>query len=109
VPVTRQVELFALIAIARLGDEAYGVTIHDEIERVTGRHVSIAGVYNALDRLERDGLVRTAFSAPRAERGGRARKHFTPTPAGRAQIARERALAVRLWQDITPTAPGRRR
>lgn len=108
-PRTQQLELFALIAIARLGDDAYGVTIHEEIERVTARHVSMAGVYNALDRLERQELVRTFYSEPRAERGGRARRHFAPTAAGRAIVARERALALRLWQNLAPTPSGRKR
>jgi DNA-binding PadR family transcriptional regulator len=48
-----QMDLLALVAIARLEEQAYGVTIRDEIDRMTTRPVSIGGVYNALDRLER--------------------------------------------------------
>jgi DNA-binding PadR family transcriptional regulator len=102
-----QMELFVLIAVARLADEAYGVTIRDEIERVTTRAASIGGGYNALDRLEREGLVAPSYSEPRAERGGRARRLYTLTAAGRDAVRRERALALRLWDSLP--APDRRR
>jgi DNA-binding PadR family transcriptional regulator len=95
-----QLEPQVLVAIARLNEQAYGVTIHEEIERVAGRHVSLAGVYSALDRLEREGLVRPFLSEPRAERGGRARRHYALTAAGRATVQRERAVAMRMWQGM---------
>src|SRR6185295_3475553 len=107
-PLKHQMELFVLIAVARLEDDAYGVTIRDEIERITTRPVSIGGVYNALDRLERDGMVKPFYSEPRAERGGRARRHYALTGAGHAAVRRERTLSVRLWEGYTPD-PGRRR
>ena len=104
-----RVELVALIATLRLGDEAYGVTIHDEIARTAGTSVSMAGVYSALDRLERQGLVRPWQSEPRAERGGRARRHYGLTAAGREHLRRERELAERLWRGLEPDAGGRKR
>jgi DNA-binding PadR family transcriptional regulator len=107
-PLKHQMELFVLIAVARLEDDAYGVTIRDEIERVTTRPVSIGGVYNALDRLEREGLVKPFYSEPRAERGGRARRHYELTGAGHAAVKRERTLSLRLWEGYVPEA-GRRR
>ena len=78
-----QLEVLALLALARLGDDAYGVTVREEIATVTGRDVSMAAIYAALDRLERSGLVRPWQSEPRPERGGRARRHFALTAAGR--------------------------
>jgi DNA-binding PadR family transcriptional regulator len=94
-------ELLSLVAVLRLRDEAYGVTIHEEIERAAGRAVSMAGVYAALDRLERRGLVRVWHSEPRPERGGRARRHYHLSPAGRQIIRRERETALRLWRGLT--------
>jgi DNA-binding PadR family transcriptional regulator len=102
-----QMDLLALVAIARLEEQAYGVTIRDEIDRMTTRPVSIGGVYNALDRLERGGLVAPFLSEPRAERGGRARRHYALTAAGRETVRRERTLALRLWEGLSPA--GRRR
>jgi DNA-binding PadR family transcriptional regulator len=100
-PELHQIELLSLVALARLGDEAYGVTVREEIARLTGRDVSMAAVYAALDRLERRKLVKPWLSAPRAERGGRARRHFSLTAAGRDHLGREREVAMRLWKGLT--------
>jgi len=102
-------ELLTLIAILRLGEGAYGVTIHEQIERTAGRSLSMAGVYNALDRLERQGLARAWHSEPRAERGGRARRLYALTAAGRERVKREREAALRMWRDLTPDLFGRKR
>lgn len=103
-----QIELLALVAIVRLADEAYGVAIHEEIERAAGRSVSMAGVYSALDRLDRQGLARVWRSEPRAERGGRARRHYSLTAAGRQLVRRERDAAMRMWRGLLPDLDGRR-
>ena len=104
-----QIEVFTLVAVLRLGDEAYGVSIHEETERVAARGVSMAGVYSALDRLERQGLTRSWMSEPRAEQGGRARKHYELTAAGRELVREERERALRMWRGLTPGLQGRRR
>jgi PadR family transcriptional regulator PadR len=102
------IELLALIAMIRLGDQAYGVTIHEEIERAAGRGVSVAGVYSALDRLEQRGFARVWHSEPRAERGGRARRHYGLTAAGRETVKREREQALRMWRGLAPDLDGRK-
>jgi DNA-binding PadR family transcriptional regulator len=101
------IELLSLIAIVRLGDDAYGVTIQEEIERSARRRVSMAGVYSALDRLERQGLARARQSEPRAERGGRARRLYGLTAAGRELVKREREAALRMWRDLPVDLHGR--
>lgn len=100
-----RLDVLALLALSRLGEQAYGVTVREDIAAVTGRDVSMAAVYAALDRLERRGLVRAWHSEPRPERGGRARRHFAPTAAGRAALRTERALLARMWRGVT--LPGR--
>jgi len=104
-----KLDLLALVAITRLADDAYGVTIHEEIERVSGRQVSMAGVYAAIDRLEREGAIRASYSEPRAERGGRARRLYTLSATGREMVRRERELAARMWQGLSEQNAGRRR
>ena len=104
-----RLELLALVALARLGDDGYGVTVQQEIATVTGREVSMAAIYAALDRLERGGLVRPWQSEPRPERGGRARRHFALTAAARAALRTERAIMTRMWQGVTLPDEGRRR
>ena len=66
-------ELFVLLALVHLGEDAYGVTIRQEIERRTDRAVAIGAVYATLARLQDKGLVRHAISEPQPIQGGRAR------------------------------------
>jgi DNA-binding PadR family transcriptional regulator len=76
------------------------VTIRDEILTVTGRDVSVAAVYAALDRLERQQLVEPWLSAPRPERGGRARRHFRLSREGERALRLEREVMARLWDGV---------
>jgi DNA-binding PadR family transcriptional regulator len=103
-----RIELHILVALARSGGEAPAVEIHEDIERVSGHDTSIAGLYSALERLEGRGLARATWSDPRPERGGRARRQFRLTAAGREYVRREHALATRLWGGVA-VAPGSRR
>ena len=62
-------EQLLLLAIVHLGEDAYGVTIRQEVEARTGRDVAIGALYTSLDRLERKGFVRSAMSEPTPDRG----------------------------------------
>ena len=75
-------EQLVLLALLRLGPDAYGATVRREIEDHAGREVSISAVYTTLERLERKGLVRSRIGAPTPERGGRRRRHFELLPLG---------------------------
>lgn len=75
-------EYLILLAIVRLADDAYGATIHREIEDRTTRTVAIGAVYTGLARLERQGFVSARVGEPTAERGGRRRKYYAMTAAG---------------------------
>jgi len=79
-------EQLVLLALVRLGPEAYGATIRREIEARTGRDLAISAVYVTLDRLEVKGLVRSRIGDPTPQRGGRRRKHVVILPAGRRAI-----------------------
>ena len=79
-------ELYILAALEQLGDDAYGVTIRDEIEQRSRRSTSFGAVYATLDRLARKGYVTFWISAPQPVQGGRARKHARLTPAGRRAL-----------------------
>lgn len=69
-------EQLVLIALVRLGPDAYGATIRREIELRTRRPLSISAVYTTLERLEQKGCVRSWIGEPTPQRGGRRRKHF---------------------------------
>jgi PadR family transcriptional regulator, regulatory protein PadR len=69
-------EYIVLLALVRLGSNAYGMTVRREIDKRTGRNVSIGAVYSTLERLEAKGYVSSSTGAPTAERGGRAKRLF---------------------------------
>jgi PadR family transcriptional regulator len=80
-------EAMVLLALARLGPDAYGATIRREIEARTGRQLAISAVYITLDRLERKGFVRSRVGEPTPQRGGRRRKHYAVLSAGTRALA----------------------
>ena len=93
-------ELLVLLALIRLGDEAYGVPIAEAIEAKSGRGVAIGSVYITLERLERKGLVSSKLGEPTAERGGRAKTYFRITAAGLREVRRARRTLMGLWQGV---------
>ncbi|MDX1393521.1 MAG: PadR family transcriptional regulator [Gemmatimonadota bacterium] len=93
-------ELYVLLAIEYLGDDAYGVTIRRRIEERTGRSVSIGSVYATGRRLVDKGLLSTEISAPRPVRGGRARKIFSLTRSGTAALRHSTNMLSRMAEDL---------
>jgi PadR family transcriptional regulator PadR len=82
-----------MLALLRLEDRAYGVTVRQEIEFRTKREVSIGAVYATLDRLEAKGYVKSRLGEPTPERGGRSKRFFQVTAKGVAAVNRtQRAL-----------------
>ena len=75
-------ELLVLLAILRLGEGAYGVTIRQELERETSRTLALGTVYKTLGRLEGKGYLQTRVAPPTRERGGRRKKLYDLTPVG---------------------------
>src|SRR5262249_61344181 len=76
-------EQLVLLGLVRLGDAAYGVSIHNEIRRRARREVTIAAVYKTLERLENKGLAVSVIGEPTSERGGRRKKDYRNQPPGR--------------------------
>ncbi len=75
-------EQLVLLALARLGDQAYGIAIRDEIALHTGRDASVAAVYKALWRLDEKGLVQSRIGDPTATRGGRRKRLYQLSAPG---------------------------
>jgi PadR family transcriptional regulator PadR len=93
-------EIMILLAIIRIGDEAYGAPIAREIETTTGRTVQLPAIYAALDRLEGQGLVESRLGEATAQRGGRAKKYFSLTPAGLGSVRDTRKALTALWSRL---------
>lgn len=93
-------ELATLLAVARLGDDAYGLAVRADLEDRTGRPHSVGAVYTTLGRLEEKGLLSSSASEPIPIRGGRSRRHFTVTGAGATALREAERSSVALWIGI---------
>ena|SRR5271165_5056300 len=81
-------EFLVLLALMQLGDDAYGVSVRQEIASRTGRDTSIGAIYTTLTRLEEKGYVRSRMGDPTPERGGRSKRFFRITNSGTAAVRR---------------------
>lgn len=81
-------EVFALTGIVASGKDAYAVPIFEEVEKLvaSSREVSLASLYVTLDRLQKKGFVRSWYSEPLKERGGRSRRYFEITASGKRTL-----------------------
>ena len=95
-------EQLLLLALLRLGDDAYGVPIRDEIEQRTGRVVSPGAIYTALDRLETRGLVRSRLGEPTPERGGKRKRHYRLTARGASAVAEAHSGLAQMARGLEP-------
>ncbi len=97
-----EVEQLVLLAILRLGDEAYGVPIVEEILERTGRDVSRAAVYIALRRLKQKGLVSSWLADPEPVQGGKAKRYFRVETEGVDRLAEARSTLMSMWDGLQP-------
>lgn len=93
-------EQIVLLAILRLEDAAYGVSIRAEISERAGRSVAPGALYTALDRLEDKGLVKSHVGEPTPQRGGRAKRYYRVTPSGVEAITRAQHAYQRLLKGL---------
>jgi DNA-binding PadR family transcriptional regulator len=91
-----ELEQLVMLAAERRGDDAYAVSIRDEIDARTGITLGRSSVYVTLDRLERKGYMTSRFGDPTPERGGKAKRCFRLTPAGRRALAAAESAVARL-------------
>ncbi len=102
-------EELVLLAVLRLGADAWGARIQQELEERAGRSVTIGTVYVTLMRLEEKGLSRSWMGEPTGERGGKARRHFEVRPEGVETLEATRAVRERMWQGLAEERAARAR
>ena len=90
-------ELTVLNSVARLGEEAYGLGVRRDVSELLGHDYSVGAIYTTLARLEDQGLVRSSTTAPVPMRGGRSRRQFRLSAAGRKALSEAEQLAARMW------------
>lgn len=93
-------ELLVLLALIRLGEEAYGVPIADTIEAASGREVAAGSIYITLDRLEAKGMITSRLGESTPERGGRAKTYFRITGKGLRTVRRAQRTLIALWSGV---------
>jgi Predicted transcriptional regulators len=93
-------ELSALLAVARLGDDAYGLAVRNDLSERASREYSVGAIYTTLQRLEDKGLLTSRASAPLPVRGGRSRRHFRLTGAGARAIRDAERHAASMWAGV---------
>ncbi len=91
-------ESIHLLAIIRLGDEAYGVTIKEEISEMTSREISYGTLYSYLDQLFKKDLVTKIKGDPTQERGGRRKIYYQVTASGVKALQAAHALQKSIWE-----------
>jgi DNA-binding PadR family transcriptional regulator len=99
-------EQLVLLALVRVGQDAYGVPIHEELSSRARRAVSVAAVYKTLERLETKGYVASRVGEPTPERGGRRRKYFALEAAGRHALKESLAALRRMTAGFESDLPG---
>lgn len=102
-----ELEQVLLLALLRLGGDAYGAAIRAEVLERTGRSITPGAIYPTLDRLKARGLLTSRMGDPVPERGGRARRHFVITPSGLQEIREAWRQTSALASGLTALKAGR--
>jgi PadR family transcriptional regulator, regulatory protein PadR len=95
-------EQLVMLAVLRLDDDAYGTTIREELRSRADRDVSPGAVFTTLERLEARGLVTSEYGDPTAERGGRRKRFYHLSTAGRRALSRSLQTVRRMARGLEP-------
>lgn len=93
-------EQLLLLAVLRLGDDAWGAAIQEDLEKRAERPVSLGSIHVTLGRLEEGGLVTSEKGEPTGERGGKARRIYAVTESGRVALDHVRRILERMWDGV---------
>ncbi len=99
-------EQIVLLALLRLRDNAYGMTIRREIESRTGKRTSLGAVYTTLGRLEQKGYVSSRMGDATPERGGRAKRFFKIEAAGQSALQTAESRRAAMSEGLVPSLGG---
>lgn len=99
-----ELEEIVLLTVGILFPQAYGVAVMDEIEKQAGRSLNISAVHAVLTRLEDKGLLKSQMSEPTEERGGRRKRIFSLTAAGKKALAEAKELRTQMYSQIPKMA-----
>lgn len=90
-------EELVLLTVASLGEEAYGVSIQQDIETRCRRNISIGALHSTITRLEEKGFLKSWLGGATQERGGRSKRFYEITQAGKKSVAESKSMRDELW------------
>jgi PadR family transcriptional regulator PadR len=93
-------EELVLLSVGILFDDAYGLAIGDELEKQTGRNIMISSVHKALVRLEEKGYLKSRMGGATGTRGGRDKRLYSLTHAGKKVLEESREMRNAMWKQI---------
>ncbi len=96
-----KLEELVLIAVLRLGDKAYGISVYNFIVDLTGKEVSVSSVYFPLERLVRKGFLSTKIGEPSPKRGGMGKRYYKLTKSGVKVLQENRSLHETAWMGVS--------
>ena len=92
-----ELEELVLLTIATLGEEAYGVSIQQDLENRCNRNISIGALHSTITRLEEKGFLKSWLGGATQERGGRSKRFYEITQAGKKAVAEAKSVRDELW------------
>jgi PadR family transcriptional regulator PadR len=95
-----KLEELVLIAVLRLQDKAYGISIYNFIIKITGKKISVSSVYFPLERLVRKGYLQTLKGEPTPKRGGMSKRYYRLTRTGIKALQENRSLNQEAWKGV---------
>lgn len=101
-----ELEELVLMAVLRLGNEAWGAAVRRELRERADRAPSVSTIYTTLLRLEDKGFATSSFGDSSGPRGGRPKRLFAVTAEGRAELEARRRVRERMWEGIEAAARG---
>jgi DNA-binding PadR family transcriptional regulator len=97
-------EEYVLLAVLKLGDEAYSIPILDHIEKMTKKKWTLGGIYIPLYRLEEKGCLSSELGSPSKERGGKRKRFYRITPKGKKALKAHKQIVTAMWSEISDSA-----
>ena len=99
-------EEYILLAVLKLADGAYSLPILEFIERTTGKKWTLGGIYIPLYRLEDKGLLKSVLGPPTSTRGGKSKRFYRITSAGKNALKEQKRIATAVWSEIGDSVLG---
>lgn len=93
-------EEYVLLGVLKLGDDAYCVPILDQIEKITRKKWSLGNIYIPLYRLEEKGFLESNLGEPTTERGGKRKRYYKVTAAGKEALRSIKQIETAMWQEV---------